>query len=291
MALKPEPTAPFHSVRHALRVLEASPPHQRRDRRRLARETGLPPAHLAQLLRMLRREGYVEQVADGAYVSGASLSLLGSSGARPPDRRRAPAPEVARPPCATRSARRSTSAATSTARSGSPSTPTAPPPPRSTSGSTSAPPRTPRAIGKCLLTQLDHNGRRDHLSRHKIARLTSRTITSDKLLLPSWRPAGHGPRARPPGVRGRHGLRRRSHHGRLLGGLPGALPPGRTRPPAPPGRRHPEPRRTGAAVAGASERRRGGGAGTWSGGALGRRGSIRRRQQAPLAQLVRAADS
>lgn len=38
------------------------------------------------------------------------------------------------------------------------------------------------AVGKCLLTQLDQNGRRDHLSRHKIARLTSRTITSEKVL-------------------------------------------------------------------------------------------------------------
>jgi DNA-binding IclR family transcriptional regulator len=39
------------------------------------------------------------------------------------------------------------------------------------------------ALGKSLLGQLDHNGRRDHLSRHKMARLTSRTITSDRLLL------------------------------------------------------------------------------------------------------------
>lgn len=39
------------------------------------------------------------------------------------------------------------------------------------------------AVGKSLLTQLDHDGRRDHLARHRMARLTSRTITSDKLLL------------------------------------------------------------------------------------------------------------
>ncbi|NEE51097.1 IclR family transcriptional regulator, partial [Streptomyces sp. SID8455] len=39
------------------------------------------------------------------------------------------------------------------------------------------------AVGKCLLAQLDHEGRRDHLSRHRIARLTSRTITSEKVLL------------------------------------------------------------------------------------------------------------
>ncbi len=38
------------------------------------------------------------------------------------------------------------------------------------------------AMGKCLLAQLDHDGRRDHLSRHKTARLTSRTITNEKVL-------------------------------------------------------------------------------------------------------------
>jgi DNA-binding IclR family transcriptional regulator len=38
------------------------------------------------------------------------------------------------------------------------------------------------AVGKCLLTQLDHNSRRDHLARHKTARLTSRTITNVKVL-------------------------------------------------------------------------------------------------------------
>ncbi|MDH6575212.1 IclR family transcriptional regulator C-terminal domain-containing protein [Kitasatospora sp. MAP5-34] len=39
------------------------------------------------------------------------------------------------------------------------------------------------AIGKCLLSQLDHDGRRDHLSRHPIARLTSRTITDPEQLM------------------------------------------------------------------------------------------------------------
>jgi DNA-binding IclR family transcriptional regulator len=39
------------------------------------------------------------------------------------------------------------------------------------------------AIGKCLLSQLDHDGRQDHLARHKAARLTSRTITDQRVLL------------------------------------------------------------------------------------------------------------
>ncbi|WP_457027991.1 IclR family transcriptional regulator [Kitasatospora sp. P5_F3] len=39
------------------------------------------------------------------------------------------------------------------------------------------------AIGKCLLSQLDHDGRRDHLSRHPVARLTARTITDQQQLM------------------------------------------------------------------------------------------------------------
>lgn len=79
MALKPEPTAPFHSVQYALRVLETISRHGGGVTDvQIAREAGLPVAHLTSLLLMLRREGYVEQVADGAYVIGDSLVLLGS---------------------------------------------------------------------------------------------------------------------------------------------------------------------------------------------------------------------
>ncbi|WP_245239400.1 IclR family transcriptional regulator C-terminal domain-containing protein [Streptomyces sp. MZ04] len=39
------------------------------------------------------------------------------------------------------------------------------------------------ALGKCLLGQLDHEGRMDHLSRHKPVRLTSRTIAHERRLL------------------------------------------------------------------------------------------------------------
>ncbi|MEV8531912.1 IclR family transcriptional regulator C-terminal domain-containing protein [Streptomyces sp. NPDC051211] len=38
------------------------------------------------------------------------------------------------------------------------------------------------AVGKCLLTQLDHDGRADHVARHKPARLTARTITDSRVL-------------------------------------------------------------------------------------------------------------
>lgn len=38
------------------------------------------------------------------------------------------------------------------------------------------------AVGKCLLSQLDHDGRADHVARHRPARLTERTITDSRAL-------------------------------------------------------------------------------------------------------------
>lgn len=38
------------------------------------------------------------------------------------------------------------------------------------------------AVGKCLLTQLDHDRRADHVARHRPARLTPRTITDSRAL-------------------------------------------------------------------------------------------------------------
>ncbi|MFJ4961372.1 IclR family transcriptional regulator [Streptomyces sp. NPDC088729] len=181
MALKPEPTAPFHSVQYALRVLEAVSRHGGGvTEARIARETGLPVGHLASLLLTLRREGYVEQVSDGAYVTGASLLLLGSRAARRQaleDRLQNTLAQL----------RDSVGAAVYLS--------------RYVDGEVSVTqvadgPLTPAvnewvdfrssahasAIGKCLLAQLDHDGRRDHISRHRAARLTSRTITDEKVL-------------------------------------------------------------------------------------------------------------
>ncbi|NGN68234.1 helix-turn-helix domain-containing protein [Streptomyces sp. A7024] len=184
MAVKPEPTAPFHSVQHAFRVLESVARHgDGVTDAQLARETGLPIGHLAHMMLMLRREGYVEQVADGAYVVGESLLLLGSA----TDRERALREKLQRSLDDLRSA---AGAAVYIC--------------RYTDGEISVDqyadgPATPRvnewvdfrsaahatAIGKCLLGQLDHDARRDHLSRHKVARLTSRTITDERALLAS----------------------------------------------------------------------------------------------------------
>ncbi|WP_093613671.1 IclR family transcriptional regulator [Streptomyces indicus] len=182
MALKPESTAPYHSVQHALRVLETVARHAAGVTDvQIARETGLPAGQLSALLLMLRREGYIQQDTDGAYVSGDALSRLGSSS---PGREQAITDQLQ---VTLDRLRDSVGAAVYIS--------------RYVDGEVrimqyAAGPEAPAvnewvdfrsaahasAVGKSLLTQLDINGRRDHLSRHKPARLTSRTITNERLL-------------------------------------------------------------------------------------------------------------
>lgn len=182
MSLKPEPIAPFHSVQYALRVLETVARH--RDgvtEEQLARDSALPPGQLAHLLVMLRREGYVESLSDGTYVVGEALLLLGSGGTRERALREKLQSALA-------DLRDSIGAAVYVSRyqdgeleiTQYAESPHAPRVNewvdfRSTMHAT--------AIGKCLLSQLDQDGRREHLSRHRTARLTSRTITDERVLL------------------------------------------------------------------------------------------------------------
>jgi DNA-binding IclR family transcriptional regulator len=182
VVLKPEPAAPFHSVHYVLRVLEAVARHSGGvTEARLARECGLPPAHLAGLLGLLRREGYVERLADGAYATGDAAALLGSGAARTPALEARLQDELGK-------LRDSLGAAVYISRyidgeiritqtADGPATPAV----REWVDFRSA--AHASAVGKCLLTQLDTDGRRDHLARHKAARLTSRTITSERVLL------------------------------------------------------------------------------------------------------------
>ncbi|MFJ9755277.1 IclR family transcriptional regulator [Streptomyces sp. NPDC101149] len=182
MALTHEPTAPYHSAQDALRVLEtvAGRASGVTDAE-LARRTGLGTHRLTSLLRMLRREGYVEQTADGAYVTGAVLSRLGSAH----DREQALCEKLQH---TLDDLRESVGAAIYMSRyvdgevlvtqcAESPATPAVHEWVDFRSSAHAS------AVGKSLLGQLDVNGRRDHLARHKMARLTSRTITSEKLLL------------------------------------------------------------------------------------------------------------
>ncbi|GGL71228.1 IclR family transcriptional regulator [Streptomyces fumigatiscleroticus] len=182
MALKHEPTAPYHSTQDALRVLETVARHPTGiTDTELVRQTGLVPERLTTLLRMLRREAYVEQSADGAYVTGEALARLGSAH----DREQALRHKLQR---TLDRLRDSVGAAVYISRyvdgevqvtqyADSPATP------KVNEWVDFRDSAHATAVGKSLLTQLDHAGRRDHLARHKMARLTSRTITSDKLLL------------------------------------------------------------------------------------------------------------
>ncbi|MEU6376882.1 IclR family transcriptional regulator C-terminal domain-containing protein [Streptomyces sp. NPDC046909] len=182
MALKHEPTAPYHSAQDALRVLETVARHTTGvTDAQLARQTGIDPERLTTLLRMLRREGYIEQVAEGAYVTGDALARLGSAHDREQALRETLQRTLDR-------LRDSVGAAVYLSRyvdgeikiAQYADGPTMPVVNEWVDFRYSA---HATAIGKSLLGQLDHNGRREHLSRHKMARLTSRTITSDKLLL------------------------------------------------------------------------------------------------------------
>src|ERR1700759_2651657 len=77
VALMHEPTAPYHSVQDALRILETVAGHTTGvTDTELARITGLGADRLTILLRTLRREGYVEQLTDGAYITGEALRPL-----------------------------------------------------------------------------------------------------------------------------------------------------------------------------------------------------------------------
>ncbi|MFD5567205.1 IclR family transcriptional regulator [Streptomyces cadmiisoli] len=180
--MKLEPTAPYHSAQDALRVLETVARQTTGvTDAEIARHTGVGPDRLPSLLRMLRREGYVEQIAEGAYVAGAALARLGSAHHREEALRDQLQRALGR-------LRDSVGAAVYISRyldgevrvtqyADGPTTPAVNEwvDFRYSAHAT--------AVGKSLLGQLDHNGRRDHLARHKMARLTSRTITSDRLLL------------------------------------------------------------------------------------------------------------
>ncbi|MFE9096337.1 IclR family transcriptional regulator [Streptomyces sp. NPDC007264] len=182
MALTHEPTAPYHSAQDALRLLETV---ARRSTgvtdAELVRETGFGAQRLTSLLRMLRREGYVEQAVDGAYVAGAALGRLGSAHGR----ERALGEKLQQ---TLDRLRDSVGAAVYMSRyidgevhvTRHAESPAAPAVHEWVDFRSSA---HASAVGKSLLGQLDLNGRRDHLARHKMVRLTSRTITSEKALL------------------------------------------------------------------------------------------------------------
>jgi len=182
VALKNEPIAPHHSTQDALRVLESV---ARRNTgitdTDLTRHTGLRPGRLTTLLRLLRREGYIDRTTEGTYVTGDALDRLSSAHDRDRALREQLRGSLARlrdsVGAAVYLSQYIDGEATVTHYADGPATP-APHEWVDFRASAHA-----TAAGKNLLRQLDPAGRRDHLARHRPARLTSRTITSDSLLL------------------------------------------------------------------------------------------------------------
>ncbi|MBL1068451.1 IclR family transcriptional regulator [Streptomyces sp. 7-21] len=176
--------SPFRSVRHALRLLETVASHPDGiSEEDLARRSGVPAIRLAPLLAMLRRDGYLTRLDDGAWAAGQALTELGAGGEE--GRRRVREEKLQQ---ALDALRDSLGAAVYFGRyvdgeacvTGVSATADAPMVHEWVDFRAAA---HATALGKCLLSQLDHDGRRDHLSRHKAARLTSRTITDPRVLL------------------------------------------------------------------------------------------------------------
>jgi DNA-binding IclR family transcriptional regulator len=172
--------APIRAVRHAMRILETVDRHGCGvSAGQLSREAKLPVAYLAQLLTLLEREGYLRNMQGGGYVIGESIVRLGSG-----TRHEALA---ARIKATLIQLRDEVGAAVYFS--------------RYDDGEVQVVdyadgPATPKvnewvdiryaahasALGKCLLTQLDVDGRKEHVSRHKLPRFTSKTITNEKVL-------------------------------------------------------------------------------------------------------------
>ncbi|MBV9025792.1 MAG: IclR family transcriptional regulator [Streptomycetaceae bacterium] len=145
----------------------------------LSREAKLPVAYLTQLLALLEREGYLRSVQGGVYIVGESAVQLGSSGRR--------GALAARIKTILIQLRDEVGAAVYFSRYDDGEVqivdyadgPTAPKVNEWVDLRYAA---HASAAGKCLLTQLDVDGRKEHVSRHKLARLTSKTITNEKVL-------------------------------------------------------------------------------------------------------------
>ncbi|MFJ2724090.1 IclR family transcriptional regulator [Streptomyces collinus] len=169
------------SVQRAFRLLEAVSAHENgAPAKQLARETDLPLATAYHLLRTLVHDGYVRKLDDGGFVLGDRLKSLHASGrAQTLLSRIRPALAALRDELAT--ATYLTFYEEGEIRVA-----------EIVDG-----PRTPRvdlwvgfedaghatALGKCVLREMDREARRDYLSRHHLADLTPRTVTSATELL------------------------------------------------------------------------------------------------------------
>ncbi|MER6078876.1 IclR family transcriptional regulator [Streptomyces sp. NPDC001833] len=170
-----EPTL-IMSVQRAFRLLEAVSAHENgAPAKQLARETGLPLATAYHLLRTMVHDGYLRKLGDGGFVLGDKLGTLHTTG-----QSQALLSRV-RPTLAALRDELGTATYLTFYEGGEISV-----------AEIVDGPRTPRvdlwvgfedaghatALGKSVLRELDEDGRRDYVSRHDLADLTPRTITT-----------------------------------------------------------------------------------------------------------------
>ncbi|MFE3036051.1 IclR family transcriptional regulator [Streptomyces canus] len=169
------------SVQRALRLLEAVTTHENgAPAKQLARETGLPLATAYHLLRTLVHDGYVRKLDDGGYVLGDKVQTLHTNG------RGQVLLSRVRPTLAALRDELATAAYLTFYEEG-----------EIRVAEIVDGPQAPRvdlwvgfedaghatALGKSVLRELDDDSRKDYLSRHSLADLTPRTITSRAELL------------------------------------------------------------------------------------------------------------
>ncbi|MER6267606.1 IclR family transcriptional regulator [Streptomyces sp900105755] len=170
-----EPTL-ITSVQRAFRLLEAASAHENgAPAKQLARETGLPLATAYHLLRTMVHDGYLRKLADGGFVLGDKLGILHTTG-----QSQALLSRV-RPALAALRDELGTATYLTFYEEG-----------EICVAEIVDGPRTPRAdlwvgfedaghataLGKSVLRELDEEARREYLSRHDLADLTPRTITT-----------------------------------------------------------------------------------------------------------------
>jgi DNA-binding IclR family transcriptional regulator len=180
MGVRDGPTL-ITSVQRAFRLLEAVGAHENGvQAKQLARETGLPLATAYHLLRTMVHDGYVRKLDDGGFVLGDKVQSLHSSG-----RGQALLGRV-RPTLAALRDELAAAAYLTFYEEG-----------EIRVAEIVDGPRAPRvdlwvgfedsghatALGKCVLRELDDESREEYLSRHSLADLTPRTITSPVELL------------------------------------------------------------------------------------------------------------
>ncbi|QFZ72477.1 helix-turn-helix domain-containing protein [Streptomyces fagopyri] len=169
------------SVQRAFRLLEAVSAHENgAPAKQLARATGLPLATAYHLLRTLVHDGYLRKLEDGGFILGDKLQALHSTA------RGQTLLSRIRPTLAALRDELATPAYLTFYEEG-----------EIRVAEIVDGPRAPRvdlwvgfedaghatALGKSVLRELDDAGRNDYLSRHSLADLTPRTVTSSSELL------------------------------------------------------------------------------------------------------------